>query len=587
MLPPNNLGPDASGVSVNETQFKGMIGSLIYLTSSRPDIYFPHVSVLATDLQLADIFTKPLAEPRFTRLVVELEVEEETKTIAFLLLWSDEPLSFTQKEFISAIGLPICKDPVPLPPKETVRVGLETLGLFDKDKPSLLSTVLSLIPPPGEVNADDTADKFLSRTSVQPVTQPKAPTDLKTKWKRIPPSSKLKSPYKEFWYTAEVEEETKTIAFLLLWSDEPLSFTQKEFISAIGLPICKDPVPLPPKETVRVGLETLGLFDKDKPSLLSTVLVNSSPLKMKGIFIFQEKYVKDLLKKYDLADYASVKCLMLPPNNLGPDASGVSVNRTQFRGMIGSLIYLTSSRPDIYFPHVSVLGNIKLHFVPTDLQLADIFTKPLAEPRFTRLVVELEVEEETKTITFLLSWSDELLSFTQKEFISAIGLPICKGPVPLPPKEIVRVGLETLGLFDKDKPSLLSTVLPKAPTDLKTKWKRIPPSSKLKSPYKVRAILRKTQVTKTRHAEVTVATADATKSLEASELAEEQVIQPLAAKTKKHSTSSSWIHEMYCEPFSAVKEAQACRARIGALHNFYFVNWRAASSLSPQSNLTE
>ncbi|GKB02595.1 retrovirus-related pol polyprotein from transposon TNT 1-94 [Tanacetum coccineum] len=34
-------------------------------------------------------------------------------------------------------------------------------------------------------------------------------------------------------------------------------------------------------------------------------------------------------------------------------------------------------------------GDIELHFVPTYLQLADIFTKPLAEPRFTRLVAEL------------------------------------------------------------------------------------------------------------------------------------------------------------------------------------------------------
>ncbi|GJZ59360.1 hypothetical protein Tco_0615176 [Tanacetum coccineum] len=77
---------------------------------------------------------------------------------------------------------------------------------------------------------------------------------------------------KEFWYTTEVEEETKTITFSLSWCDKPLSFTQYEFISAIGLPICKDAIPLPPKETVRAGLETLGLFDKDKPTLSSTVL---------------------------------------------------------------------------------------------------------------------------------------------------------------------------------------------------------------------------------------------------------------------------------------------------------------------------
>nr|GEZ86227.1 retrovirus-related Pol polyprotein from transposon TNT 1-94 [Tanacetum cinerariifolium] len=34
-------------------------------------------------------------------------------------------------------------------------------------------------------------------------------------------------------------------------------------------------------------------------------------------------------------------------------------------------------------------GDIELYFIPTDLQLADIFTKPLAEPSFTRLVAEL------------------------------------------------------------------------------------------------------------------------------------------------------------------------------------------------------
>ncbi|GJX47461.1 retrovirus-related pol polyprotein from transposon TNT 1-94 [Tanacetum coccineum] len=69
----------------------------------------------------------------------------------------------------------------------------------------------------------------------------------------------------------------------------------------------------------------------------------------KGIFICQEKYVKDLLKKYDLADSASVKCPMLPRNNLGPDESGVSVNDTLFKDMIGSLMYLIGSRLDIQF----------------------------------------------------------------------------------------------------------------------------------------------------------------------------------------------------------------------------------------------
>ncbi|GKC74011.1 retrovirus-related pol polyprotein from transposon TNT 1-94, partial [Tanacetum coccineum] len=51
---------------------------------------------------------------------------------------------------------------------------------------------------------------------------------------------------------------------------------------------------------------------------------------------------------YDI-NGSSVKTSMVPPNNLGPDLNGKSVNETQFRGMIGSLMYLTASRPDIQF----------------------------------------------------------------------------------------------------------------------------------------------------------------------------------------------------------------------------------------------
>nr|GEU91765.1 leucine-rich repeat protein [Tanacetum cinerariifolium] len=97
----------------------------------------------------------------------------------------------------------------------------------------------------------------------------------------IQPSAIYVQYLKEFWYTAKVYEATKTITFLLSSYEKPLSFTQDEFISASCLPICENDVPLPNKETVRVGLATLGLFDKDKPTLSSTILFNSSPLKIK------------------------------------------------------------------------------------------------------------------------------------------------------------------------------------------------------------------------------------------------------------------------------------------------------------------
>ncbi|GJX71552.1 hypothetical protein Tco_0308723 [Tanacetum coccineum] len=58
----NNLGLDESGVSVNETLFRGMIGSLMYLTASRPDIQFSTclcarlISGQLANLNLADLY---------------------------------------------------------------------------------------------------------------------------------------------------------------------------------------------------------------------------------------------------------------------------------------------------------------------------------------------------------------------------------------------------------------------------------------------------------------------------------------------------------------------------------------------------
>ena len=68
-----------------------------------------------------------------------------------------------------------------------------------------------------------------------------------------------------------------------------------------------------------------------------------------GIFIHQTKYVKDLLKKFDFENCSSMKTPMSTSIKLGKDTDGKSVNITAYRGMIGSLLYLTASRPDIMF----------------------------------------------------------------------------------------------------------------------------------------------------------------------------------------------------------------------------------------------
>ncbi|GJV05793.1 putative ribonuclease H-like domain-containing protein [Tanacetum coccineum] len=68
-----------------------------------------------------------------------------------------------------------------------------------------------------------------------------------------------------------------------------------------------------------------------------------------GIFISQDKYVAEILKKFDLV---SVKTAITPMETkvaLTKDEEAVDVDVHLYRSMIGSLMYLTASRPDIMF----------------------------------------------------------------------------------------------------------------------------------------------------------------------------------------------------------------------------------------------
>ncbi|KAI3725219.1 hypothetical protein L1987_64999 [Smallanthus sonchifolius] len=68
-----------------------------------------------------------------------------------------------------------------------------------------------------------------------------------------------------------------------------------------------------------------------------------------GILIHQAKYVRDILTKFKMTYCKSALTLVAPRGPLTVDASGVEVNQKMYRSMIGSLMYLTASRPDIMF----------------------------------------------------------------------------------------------------------------------------------------------------------------------------------------------------------------------------------------------
>ncbi|GKB88277.1 retrovirus-related pol polyprotein from transposon TNT 1-94, partial [Tanacetum coccineum] len=160
----------------------------------------------------------------------------------------------------------------------------------------------------------------------------------------------------------------------------------------------------------------------------------------KGISICQEQYTRNLLKKYEISDSSSVKTPMVPPNNLGPDLASkpsatiqqslvMSLVEAEYVVAVGccaSILWMKSqlSDYDIHYKMVPIFcdntnaisiynnpvlhsrtkhidiryhfirdhilkGDTELHFIPIEYQLADIFTKPLDKPTFTRLKAEL------------------------------------------------------------------------------------------------------------------------------------------------------------------------------------------------------
>ncbi|GJS73458.1 retrovirus-related pol polyprotein from transposon TNT 1-94 [Tanacetum coccineum] len=151
----------------------------------------------------------------------------------------------------------------------------------------------------------------------------------------------------------------------------------------------------------------------------------------RGIFINQAKYALEILKKHSMDKCDSVGTPMATKPKLDADLSGKLIDQKNYRSMIGSLMYLTSSRPDIvqvgttntglWYPkdsgfkltvfldadhaecldtrkstsrRIQFLGDKLVSWMSkkqdcttiTEYQLADMFTKALPEDRFQYLV---------------------------------------------------------------------------------------------------------------------------------------------------------------------------------------------------------
>nr|GEW34889.1 hypothetical protein [Tanacetum cinerariifolium] len=190
-----------------------------------------------------------------------------------------------------------------------------------------------------------------------------------------------------------------------------------------------------------------------------------------------------------------MKCLMLPPNNLGPDELGVSVNETLFRDMIKSLMYLIASRPDI-----------KISTCLCARKSASVGCKILGGK--------------------LTCWSAKkqssvAMSSAEAEYVVTAG---CCAQVFWIKSQLAGYDV----LYDKNSKSLILSsgkVNNVDSTDNSLSGTNVQPLTQESSSTP--------QVTDTQHAEKTVATTDDTQSIDASESAEELRIQPQTTNAKK------------------------------------------------------
>ncbi|GKA52013.1 integrase, catalytic region, zinc finger, CCHC-type containing protein [Tanacetum coccineum] len=98
-----------------------------------------------------------------------------------------------------------------------------------------------------------------------------------------------------------------------------------------------------------------GFVDQDNPNHVYKLKKALYGLKQapracpRGIFLNQSKYALESLRKYGMESCDPVDTLMVEESKLDKDTQWKAVELTHYRGMVGTLMYLTASRQDLTF----------------------------------------------------------------------------------------------------------------------------------------------------------------------------------------------------------------------------------------------
>ncbi|GJX74064.1 retrovirus-related pol polyprotein from transposon TNT 1-94 [Tanacetum coccineum] len=287
MVEKSKLDEDTQGKAVDPTDYHGMIGTLMYLTSSRPDLlallFSPERS--SSSIDYTDLPSKKTAYSKMHLAQIE-EMLEELHEFESLEVWELVP----RPDKVMEDGIDLEESFAPVARLEAVRIFLAfaahmNMIVYQMDvKMTFLNGILReevyVSQPDRFVDPDNPNQVYRLKKALYGLKQaPRAWYDLLS-------------------------------SFLL----------SQEFSKGTVDP-------------------TLFISRKGKDILLSP----------RGIFLNQSKYALESLKKYEMESYDPVDTLTVEKSKLDEDTQGKAVDPTHYCGMVGTLMYLTSSRPDLVY----------------------------------------------------------------------------------------------------------------------------------------------------------------------------------------------------------------------------------------------
>lgn len=165
-----------------------------------------------------------------------------------------------------------------------------------------------------------------------------------------------------------------------------------------------------------------------------------------GIFISQCKYSNEILDKFDMSNSKPVGVLVVPGFKLSKVGEGAKLDATYYKQIVGILMYLISTRPDIMYSvalisrymenpteiHMQAAKRV-MRYLKGTTDLGILYIKPKLNklPRYTDndYAGDLDDRRSTSRYAFILgngaiAWASKkqpivTLSTTKAEFIAA------------------------------------------------------------------------------------------------------------------------------------------------------------------------